>query len=532
MKKYLSILFAFLIFPVLFTSKSYADTFQSDLTQLASNGNGRVTFAITNPPAGFNFNAMTVNGSWDNSNWAYGISYQGGCPTACVINWVGTGIPFYIKLTDPNSSITFNESLNGGGTYTQLDLQQLSSDGTGRVTFKILNPPAGFDFNSLSSAGASWDNSGWAYAISYEGGCPDACVVDWAGQSTTPFYVKLANATSSIIFHESVSPVVTSPLVLAINAGGGTQDSFVADIDSTGGSTYTSSDTVDTNAVTTPAPQTVYQSVRYGNFSYSIPNLIANGTYTVRLHFSEPYWGTGNNGGGDGSRIFNVSVNGSQVLSNYDIYGNAGGANRAIIEQIPATADANGKITMQFASVRDNALVNGIEIDNGTLPSPTPTPTPTPVTSLSIDSGGSSTGNFVADKDFTGGASYATTATVDTNSVTNPAPQAVYQSVRYGNMSYTIPYLAPNTNYTVRLHFSEPYWGVGNNSGGVGSRVFNVSINDTQVLTNFDIYHEAGSANKALVKEFTATSDTTGKISISFATVTDNAMINGIELFQ
>src|SRR2546423_1394943 len=82
-------------------------------------------------------------------------------------------------------------------------LQQLSSDGNGRVTFHILNPPSGFDFSSLYSAGASWDNSNWVYAISYEGGCPDACVVEWQGQTTTPFYVKLANQTQSIIFNQS-----------------------------------------------------------------------------------------------------------------------------------------------------------------------------------------------------------------------------------------------------------------------------------------------------------------------------------------
>jgi len=46
--------------------------------------------------------------------------------------------------------------------------------------------------------------------------------------------------------------------------------------------------------VTDPAPQAVYQTVRYGNFTYTIPNLTPGGTYRVRLHFAELF---GNNPG-------------------------------------------------------------------------------------------------------------------------------------------------------------------------------------------------------------------------------------------
>jgi hypothetical protein len=166
-------------------------------------------------------------------------------------------------------------------------------------------------------------------------------------------------------------------------------------------------------------------------------------------------------------------------------------------------------------------------------PTPTSTPTPAPPT-ISINAGGQTSGNFLADTDETGGSSYTSTLSVDTSAVTNPAPQTVYQSVRYGNFSYTIPNLNPNTDYTVRLHFNELYWGTENseNQGGIGSRVFNVDINGTNVLNNFDIFATAGGADKAIVKPFTATADAQGKITIQFTTVTDNAMVNGIEILQ
>jgi hypothetical protein len=212
----LALLFLFGMLPML---PAHASTptppIQLDLIQLSSNGNGKVTFQILNPPSEFDFSSITAAGaSWDNSTWVYSIYYQGGCPTACAVEWVGGGVPFYIKLTNQDSSITFNQTVNGGAfstPYTQLNLQQLSSEGNGRVTFQILNPPSEFDFSSLTTAGASWDNSTWVYAIYYQGGCPTACVVEWTGQTTTPFYVKLANQVTSIIFNQAVSPIPIVP---------------------------------------------------------------------------------------------------------------------------------------------------------------------------------------------------------------------------------------------------------------------------------------------------------------------------------
>src|SRR5262249_1210104 len=39
-----------------------------------------------------------------------------------------------------------------------------------------------------------------------------------------------------------------------------------------------------------------------------------------------------------------------------------GGANKAIVEQFTAVADASGNITIQYVTVRDNAKSSGIEI--------------------------------------------------------------------------------------------------------------------------------------------------------------------------
>ena len=130
----------------------------------------------------------------------------------------------------------------------------------------------------------------------------------------------------------------------------------------------------------------------------------------------------------------------------------------------------------------------------------------------------------MADEDFTGGATAATTNAITTTGVTNPAPQSVYQHNRYGNFTYTIPGLTAGASYTVRLDFAEEYWTT------AGSRTFNVLINGTQVLTNFDIFATAGGEFKAVAESFTATASSAGAITIQFVTVKDNAQVNGIEI--
>jgi fibronectin type 3 domain-containing protein len=154
------------------------------------------------------------------------------------------------------------------------------------------------------------------------------------------------------------------------------------------------------------------------------------------------------------------------------------------------------------------------------------TPTSSPTSSLQISAGGPATGTWVADEDFTGGATSDTTHAITTTGLTNPAPQSVYQHNRYGNFTYTVPGLTAGGSYTVRLHFAEEYW------TAAGSRTFNVLINGTQVLTNFDIFATAGGEYIGVIEPFTATASSTGTITIQFVTVKDNAQVNGIEILS
>ncbi len=152
---------------------------------------------------------------------------------------------------------------------------------------------------------------------------------------------------------------------------------------------------------------------------------------------------------------------------------------------------------------------------------------------VSINAGGTAASNsgggdnsFVADEDFTGGGIYSVTNTITIPaSVTNAAPAAVYQSARQGTVTYTIPGLTAGTSYTVRLHFAELYFPV------AGDREFDVAINGTTVLTNFDIYATAKANYTAVVEQFTTTANSSGQIVIAFTNgAIDQPMINGLEV--
>ncbi|MGD0682810.1 MAG: malectin domain-containing carbohydrate-binding protein [Terracidiphilus sp.] len=105
----------------------------------------------------------------------------------------------------------------------------------------------------------------------------------------------------------------------------------------------------------------IYSNHRIGRFRYDIP-VISPGKYRVTLYFSDPWFGKHNWGnGGPGSRIFDVSCNGSLILKNFDILAE-GGTNPVAktFDNIPASAQ--GKIELSFIPVVNYPLVNAIEV--------------------------------------------------------------------------------------------------------------------------------------------------------------------------
>jgi fibronectin type 3 domain-containing protein len=186
--------------------------------------------------------------------------------------------------------------------------------------------------------------------------------------TTYYFVVQAVNSagTSGNSNQASATPTSGATLPIQINAGGPAVSPFAADADFSGGATFTNwTGTIDTSAVSNPAPQAVYQSERYGAMTYTIPGLTANAPYTVRLHFCENYFTA------SAQRVFNVTINGTQVLTNFDIFSTVGAAHKANIQQFGATANGSGQIVIGFVNVTNNALINGIEVNNAAPAAPT-----------------------------------------------------------------------------------------------------------------------------------------------------------------
>ena len=170
--------------------------------------------------------------------------------------------------------------------------------------------------------------------------------------------------------------------VYQVNSGGGGVSPFIADKYYNGGQTASTSSTVSTSGVANAAPAKVYQTERWGgdsnsnptSFRYTFSSLTAGTSYTVRLHFAEIYWTK------TGQRKFNVAINGTSVLSNFDIVAAAGGANKANVQQFTAVASSSGQIVISYTvGSADAPKSSGIEIisQGGATPTPTPLPTAT-----------------------------------------------------------------------------------------------------------------------------------------------------------
>ncbi len=106
----------------------------------------------------------------------------------------------------------------------------------------------------------------------------------------------------------------------------------------------------------------LFEWERYGHFQYVIP--VATGReYTVRMYFSEGWFGTSNGGpGGPGSRVFDVYCNGTTLLDDFDILKRQqNGAVVVVSRHVKPTA--SGMLNLHFEPVKNYPLINAIEID-------------------------------------------------------------------------------------------------------------------------------------------------------------------------
>jgi hypothetical protein len=113
---------------------------------------------------------------------------------------------------------------------------------------------------------------------------------------------------------------------------------------------------------------------------------------------------------------------------------------------------------------------------------------------------------------------------VSTNAVSNTSDPTLYRT-NHHDTTFEYRFDLPNGNYQVRFKFAE----VCPQDFAPNRRVFNVSIENTQVLQNFDIFVAAGGANIATDRIFTTTV-ADGQLNVVFTGTISHAEVNAIEV--
>jgi hypothetical protein len=272
----------------------------------------------------------------------------------------------------------------------------------------------------------------------------------------------------------------------------------------------------------------IFLSARQGqDFSYNIP--LKPGNYELQLFFAETFYGDDNSeGGGESSRIFDVTANGTPLLTNFDPLSDAGGSNIADVRIFPGISPAaDGSLHLRFRNhyvLKGVAFVNAIHLirSEGRAMSPVRWV----AGSSAVEDHDSQL--WIPDQFVQGGRRRELREEVG-----NTSDPALYKSERYGNFSYAIP-VASDATYTLTLHFSEHWFGVPNYGGtddAAGRRVFDVYCNGVYLLHDLDIYKQAGGSLKALTKTFHGLRPNhQGKLLLSFIPNQDYAALTALEV--
>ena len=152
---------------------------------------------------------------------------------------------------------------------------------------------------------------------------------------------------------------IQAGIPLRINCGGFARNGYQEDPGQPEGVPGFYTDDIDTN-VPMAAPEAIYQTCWWGPASYACP-VPPGKTYTVRLHFAEL-----DNKTTAGKRVFNVSINGKPVLTDFDVYRETGAVHKALVKQFTGIApDEKGLITIDVQKGKTNSpQISGIEILN------------------------------------------------------------------------------------------------------------------------------------------------------------------------
>jgi hypothetical protein len=259
----------------------------------------------------------------------------------------------------------------------------------------------------------------------------------------------------------------------------------------------------------------LFEQWRSGDFDYYIP--LNPGVYELHLYFVTE-------SASDALSTFSVQINGSPVLSGFDVNSDALGpdiADERVFRDVSPASD--GMLRLSFASERGPPQLNALEILPGIPNKQLPVRIVTQRASFTDHNG-----RFWHADDY-----YINGRLSDQRQETIGSPDLdLFATERYGHFTYAIP-VDTRDRYTLILHFVEFYFGPQTpGGGGIGSRLFRVMCNGQTLLDNFDIYKEAGSLHVLTKTFYHIKPSAQGKLNLTFEPMVNNATVSGIEVLD
>jgi malectin (di-glucose binding ER protein) len=274
---------------------------------------------------------------------------------------------------------------------------------------------------------------------------------------------------------------------------------------------------------------TIYRTSRQGDFHYDIP--LKGGIYELHLHFAETLYGPEDiGGGGEGSRIMNITANGKPLLNDFDVLADSAGGRTADVKIFTDVAPAeDGFLHLAVSSANGRGMISAIEI----LPGYRGRMRPVRMVARDVPYYSNDSHWWSSDGYFRGGQFGA--SEVPASGTDDPE---LYETERWGHFSYAIP-VAPG-RYTLILHFIEHGLRAASEDGAestreinsVHARVFDVFCNGRPIVSHLNIAEEAGN-NRPLVRKITRLEpNPQGKLVLDFVPLNHYATVSAIEVLS
>ena len=346
--------------------------------------------------------------------------------------------------------------------------------------------------------------------------------------STTSAPVTL-KVESPTIIEEILDPITNDNPSFTLYLNSGSKDSqiyggisYLGDLNF---ASYYNSNSTFSNG--NASPDKLFQTERNGQkLGYSIP--VPNGTYTVKTFHNELWFGKLGPASAIGRRVFDISLEGNRVKTNFDIF--VANGNRETILIFENIEVKDGQLNLDMVSSRDRATISGIAIlgANSTPVTEEPKELLPSVSHEVYFNTGTANKIQMDGKEFNGDRNFQNFSSgSNENSNTAASSLPLYQTERNAQtLNYTI--LVPNGTYTVKTYHNELWFGKSGPVASTGRRVFNISLEGKLVKGNFDIFVE--NANKPTVLTFENIEVKDGKLNLDMIASRDRASISGIAI--